>query len=192
MSSLSSLNSPLLLAAVLLYQCVLLQGLGLCPLSGQTHDPRRVLPVAIALATTTAAAIFSTALIQQYLLIPYDLDYLQTYAAIICVALSAQVVALLMQRHPYFLPVNNSVTVLTQIAVLGVVIVLADPNADLLRNAKNALLGGGGFALIYTLVAAQRERLALSAAPTPFRGAAINVLTAGMVALALMGFAGLV
>lgn len=192
MSSLSPLNSPLLLAAVLLYQCVLLQGLGLCPLNGHTHDPRRVIPIALALAGTTAAAIFFTALIQQFLLIPYGLDYLQIYAAIICVALCAQGCVLLMQHSQYFMPATNSVSVLTQIAVLGVVIVVADPTANLLRIVGNALLGGCGFALIYVLVAAQRDRLALSAVPTPFRGAAIHVLTAGLVALALMGFAGLV
>lgn len=192
MSSLSPLNFPLLFAAVLLYQCVLLQGLGLCPLSGQTHDPRRVIPVATALAGTTAAAIFFTALIQQFLLIPFGVDYLQIYAAIICVALCAQAGVLLTQRHEYFMPATNTASLLTQIAVLGVVLVLADPTASVLRSAENAILGGCGFALIYVFLAAQRERLALSAVPTPFRGAAIHVLTAGLVALALMGFAGLV
>ncbi|MET0378509.1 MAG: Rnf-Nqr domain containing protein [Spongiibacteraceae bacterium] len=192
MSSLSQFTSPLLLAAVLLYQCVLVQGLGLCPLSGNTHDPRRVLPIAVALAGTTAAAIFSTALIQQLLLIRYGLDYLQTYVAIICVALSAQIAVLTLQRTRHFIPTNTTAALLTQISVLGVVVVFSSPTASLLQSVQNALIGGGAFALIYVLFAAQRERLLLSEIPAPFRGAAIHVLTAGLVALALMGFAGLV
>lgn len=192
MQPLPLLNSHLLLAAVLVYQCVLLQGLGLCPLSGQTHDPRRVLPVAAVLAGTTAAAIFSTALLQRFLLMPYGLDYLHIYAAIICVALGAQAAVLLMQRSPYFIPASPSANLLTQIAVLGIVVIAVDPTASPLRILQKALLTGCAFALIYVLLAAQRERLLLSAVPKPFRGVAIHVLTAGMVALALMGFAGLV
>lgn len=192
MSSIASSHTPLLLGAVLLYQCVLLQGLGLCPLRGQTHDPRRVLTVAAALAAATALAGFATALVRIALLAPHGLDHFAGYAAVLCVALSAQGVTALLRRAHRFAPADHAAALLLQLAVLGVVLAFDAAAAGVLRSLRQALLGGLALALTYTLGAALRDRLALAAVPAPFQGAAIQLLTAGLVALALMGFAGLV
>src|SRR5690606_30325508 len=98
MPSLPLLNSPLLLGAALLFQCALLQGIGSCPLGGQIHHPNRVAKFAATLGAATGAAIVLTSLVQQLLLHPVGLDYLDTFAAVIGAALSAHAALLILQR----------------------------------------------------------------------------------------------
>lgn len=188
------IESPLLLVAVLLYQCVIVQCLGLCPLSGRAHQHQHVLRVAAALAMAVLLSILSTGLIQQLFLRPLALDYFDTVVAVLSVAISAQITRLLMTRYDTSNSASQpAIAVLTQIAVLGTVLLALQKN--IIDIGKLIVLGIGaaiGFALIYVLFATLRERLLASDIPQPFRGAAIQFITAGLAALALMGLAGVV
>jgi Na+-translocating ferredoxin:NAD+ oxidoreductase subunit A len=190
MPTLSSLHSPLLLGAALLYQCVLIQSAGLCPLSGKTHDPRHTLSVALTLAATTATAILLTAVIAEHVLAPQGLDYLNAYVAVLVIALCARAAPALASR---LVPAaaDTPVPLLTQMAALGVVWIFSDTDGRALHALSSALIGGGLFAALYVLSAAQYERLQLSDVPAPLRGLPIHLLTAGVAALALTGLAGL-
>ena len=188
------LNSPLLLAAVLLYQCVIVQLLGLCPLTGRTHQPRYTLHVAGMMTAAILLSALSTGLIQQLVLHPLQLGYLDTFAAILCVALSTQIALLLFQRIAS-LPIQDSTAanMLMPISVMAVVLLaLRGPSPGLGGIVASSVIAALAFALIYLLFAALRERLLASEVPQPFRGAAIHFITAGLIALALMGFAGMV
>jgi electron transport complex protein RnfA len=187
------MNSPLLLGAALLFQCALLQGSGICPLGNQLHNPRRVLKVAAMLGSVTAVAIGLTALVQQLLLHPAGLDYLDTFAAVIGAALSAQVAVLILQLTQQLDHADsNTAALLIQIGVLGTAVTFNQATASIAHSAQQALLAGSLFALLYVLLAALRERLELSDVPQRLRGTAIHLISAGLVALALMGFAGFV
>ncbi len=192
------LNSPLLLIAVLLYQCVIVQMLGLCPLTGRTHQPRHTLSIAGALALAIFLAAFSTGLLQQCVLQPLQLNYLGTFGAVLCVALSAHI-AIALYRH--FTPAADeppslAAPLLLPVAVMGATLLalLALPAAPtgFSTIVARSLLASLAFALIYVAFAALRERLLASDTPSAFRGIPIHFLTAGFIALALMGFAGVI
>jgi len=198
MNSAPLLNSPLLLVAVLLYQCVIVQMLGLCPLTGRTHQPRRTLPVAGALAGAIFLAAFSTGALQQFVLSPLQLGYLDTLSAVLCVAISAQI-AIALYRH--FFPTEDESPIiaaaLLPITLMGAVMgatLLALPPAPTGLGAivTRSLFASLSFALIYVAFAALRERLLASETPAAFRGIPIHFITAGFIALALMGFAGVI
>jgi electron transport complex protein RnfA len=182
----------LLLGAALLFQCVLLQGIGVCPLGERIHDPKRIAKVAATLGGATFATILITALVQQHILHPADLDYFDTFAAVICSALSAQTAILILQRTQQFaLADRNTATLLIQIGALGTALAFNQRVESLMQSTQHAMVAGISFAVIYVLLAALRERLKLSDVPLPFRGTAIHLISAGLIALALMGFAGL-
>lgn len=189
--ALSTLNAPLLLGAVLLFQCALLQASGLCALHGGMHQPRRVLIVAATLGTSTAACMVLIALMQ-HLLHPAGLDYLDVFAAVIAAALSAQLALASLQRRfsgEDFPRIDAAL--LLAFGATATAAVVGRGARPLGQIAGDAVLTGLAFALIYVLFAALRERLALSDVPAPFRGVAIQLIGAGLAALALMGFAGL-
>ena len=187
-------HSPLLLAALLLYQCVIVQLLGLCPLTGNTHKPHQLTRTAAALALSIFLSITTTGLIQSFLLRPFQLDYLSVFAAVICVVLSAQITQLLLNRwQPQESGNRKFAPVLMQFSALGIVLLTHQNEANgILTIFGTAIFTGIIFAAIYALFAAQRERLLSIDSPRVFRGAAIHFINAGLIALALMGFAGIV
>lgn len=191
------LQSPLLLGAVLLYQCALVQSLGLCPLTGQLHKPRQLLHTAALLTLSVFVAITSTGLIQQLVLQPLQLEAFTHLIAVVCVVLSAHVAQLAIRRVDATRTFTHAATqTATQIAVLGIVVAsgqhLDNVDGGVLSLLMGAIISGAIFALIYVLFAALHERLLSSDIPMAFRGTAIHLITAGLFALALMGFAGLV
>ena len=189
------LNSPLLLVAVLLYQCVLVQMLGQCPLTGRTHRPRHTLTIAGALALAIFLAAFSTGMLQQFVLSPLQLNYLDTFGAVLCVALSTQAAIALYRRYSPSADTSPSLAapMLLPVAAMGSVIATTQTmSIDLAAIIGRSLLAGLSFALIYVAFAALCERLLASDTPSAFRGLPIHLLTAGFIALALMGFAGVI
>ena len=187
MPSLPALNSPLPAAAALLFLCTLLQSTGSCPLAGQVHDARRLSRVAGILASATALAMLLSAGVQRYLLAPAGLDYLNVYAAIVAIASGAQSVAWLSQKRFGITIEQRWLLPLTAIGPL----LIHNTAGNIFLLLQHTLLTSVAIALLYCLSAAQRERLQLSEAPTPWQGLPIQLLSAGLSALALMGFAGL-
>lgn len=187
MLSLPALNPPLSAATALLFLCTLLQGTGICPLAGQVHEVRRLLRVAGILAGASTLAMLLSASLQRYLLAPAALDYLNVYTAIVAIALSAQVVAWLSHNRLGIAIEQRWLLPLTAIGPL----LIHNTASSLILLLQHTLLTSVTIALLYCLSAAQRERLQLSDVPASWQGLPIQLLSAGLAALALMGFAGL-
>ena len=184
-----------LLGTLLVNNLVVAKFLGLCPLMGVSR--RRQTALGMGLATTfvlTLAAVLSHA-VNRYLLVPLDAGYLRTIAFIVLIAGLVQLTEQLLRRfHPLlhqamgiYLPL-----ITTNCAVLGVALLNAQAAHDALESLCYGLGAALGFTLVLVLFAGLRERLETADVPAPFRGNAIGLITAGIVAVAFMGFAGLV
>jgi len=133
--------------------------------------------------------------IQYLVLIPFGIEYLQTIAFILVIASLVQLVEMVIQKTSpvlyqslgIFLPL-----ITTNCAVLGVAVLNIQKSYTFLESVIFALGAGLGFTLAMVLFAGLRERLELCPVPSSFRGTAIALITAGLLSLAFMGFAGLV
>ncbi|MDR2366396.1 MAG: electron transport complex subunit RsxA [Zoogloeaceae bacterium] len=184
----------LLIGAVLVNNVVLVQILGLCPFMGVSRKLETAYGMSAATAFVLTLATGASFLIDHYLLMPAGLEYLRTISFIVTIAaivqLTEMVVAktspLLQQVLGIYLPL-----ITTNCAVLGVPLINISH-----RNGfvESLLFGAGsaiGFSLVLVLFAGIRERVDAADVPRPFRGAAIAMITAGLMSLAFMGFAGL-
>ncbi|HLU61869.1 MAG TPA: electron transport complex subunit RsxA [Gammaproteobacteria bacterium] len=190
------LNLGLLLtSAVLVNNFVLVKFLGLCPFMGVSK--RLETATGMALATTFVLTLASVAsyLVQAYVLEPLGLEYLRTIAFILIIAALVQFTELVVRKTSpllyrvlgIFLPL-----ITTNCAVLGVALLNIQEQHSLIESTVFGFGAAAGFSLVLILFAALRERLAAADVPVPFQGASIALITAGMMALGFMGFAGLI
>ncbi|MCC5888721.1 MAG: electron transport complex subunit RsxA [Gammaproteobacteria bacterium] len=190
------MSEPLLIliGAILVNNFVLVQFLGLCPFMGVSSKLETALSMALATTFVLTLASASSHLVYHYLLLPFGLEYLNIIAFILVIAALVQFTEMLVRHSSpllyrvlgVFLPLITS-----NCAVLGVALL----NVGAARSFTGAVLYGlgaaAGFSLVLVLFAALRERLAAADVPLPFRGPAIAMVTAGLMALAFMGFTGL-
>lgn len=184
----------ILISAALVNNFVLVQFLGLCPFMGVSS--RLESAVSMCLATTfvlTLSAAVSYP-IHRYLLVPLELEYLRIIVFIVVIAGLVQLTELVVARTSplahrvlgIFLPL-----ITTNCAVLGVAL-LNSGKAERFVDALSRGLGAAlGFSLVLIVFAGMRERLATLDVPRPFQGPPIAMITAGIMSLAFMGFAGL-
>lgn len=184
----------LLVGTVLVNNVVLTKFLGLCPFMGTSRQLDNA--VGLSLATGLVLTLTSGAcwLVMRFLLEPLGLEYLRTLAFILVIAATVQLTEAVMRRAApvlyqalgIFLPL-----ITTNCAVLGVALL----NTFAQRSLFEALLFGFGsalgFGLVLVLFSAARERLEGSPIPIAFRGVPIALVTAGLMALGFMGFAGM-
>lgn len=185
----------ILLGAILVNNFVLVQFLGLCPFMGVSNKLETAMSMSLATTFVLTLASVASWLTYNLILEPLGLEYLQIIAFILVIAGLVQFTEMLVRRTSpllyrvlgVFLPL-----ITTNCAVLGVALL----NITAARSfMESALYGAGaalGFSLVLILFAALRERLAAADVPMPFRGPAIGMITAGLMSLAFMGFAGLV
>lgn len=195
METMTSL-SLILVSAILVNNFVLVQFLGLCPFMGVSN--RLETAVGMSLATTfvlTLASICSY-ITYQYILVPLGLEFLKTLSFILVIAVVVQFTEMAVRKTSpllhrvlgVFLPLITS-----NCAVLGVALLNSNRlNASFIDSALYGFGAAAGFSLVLVLFAAMRERIAAADVPTPFRGAAIGMITAGFMSLAFMGFTGLI
>lgn len=185
----------ILLSSAWVNNFVLTQFLGLCPFFGTSRKPETAL--GMGLATTfvlSLSAVFSY-LANRYLLEPSGLDYLRIIVFIVVIAGVVQFTErivrgtspLLHRVLGIFLPL-----ITTNCAVLGVALLIAQQPRDLIAAFLHGFGAALGFTLALVLFAGLRERIDLADVPAPFRGTAIAMITAGLLSLAFMGFAGMV
>jgi electron transport complex protein RnfA len=153
---------------------------------------------AIGMATATAfvltLASVSSYLVSRYLLQPLELEYLSTLSFILVIAVTVQLTETIMRRTApllyrilgIFLPLITS-----NCAVLGVALLNVQEQHNLLQSALYGFGAATGFGLVLVMFSAIRERVAFADVPLHFRGAPIGLITAGLMALAFMGFTGL-
>lgn len=183
----------ILVGALLVNNFVLAQFLGLCPFIGASGQYDTA--AAMGLATTfvlTLAAVFSW-LIYQFVLVPFELEYLRIIAFIVVIAATVQLTELylastsplLHQVLGIYLPLITS-----NCAVLGVTLLALQQSLTFAETIVFAIGAALGFTLVMVLFAAIRERLDHARVPAAFAGAPITLITAGILSLAFMGFAG--
>ncbi len=182
------------LSAAVVNNLVLSYFLGICPFLGVSR--RLDTAVNMGLATTfvmTLAAVI-TWLINNYILIPFDLPFLQNVTFIITIASLVQLVEMFIRKSspPLYRSLGIYLPLITtNCAILGLTLFEALREYSLIESLFFGLGGGVGFTLALVLMAGMREELEFADVPKALQGAPMTLLIAGMLALAFMGFAGL-
>ena len=185
----------LLFGAAFVNNFVLAKFLGLCPFMGVSGRLDAAFGMALATAFVLTLSSGLAWLLQSLLLAPLQLEHLRTLGFILVIASVVQFTELLMRaRAPLLYRVLGLYLPLitTNCAVLGVALLNVQARSTLLEALVQGLGAAAGFALVLLLFAAMRQRLALADVPESFRGTPIALVTAGLMALAFMGFAGMV
>lgn len=186
----------ILVSAILVNNFVLVQFLGLCPFMGVSKKLETAIGLALATTFVLTLASMSCYLVQQYVLKPLDLEFLRTITFILVIAVVVQFTEMVVNKTSpllyrvlgIFLPL-----ITTNCIVLGVALLNANKQQFTFFTATaNGFAAGLGFSLVLVLFAAMRERIAIADVPAPFRGAAIGLISAGLMSLAFMGFTGLI
>lgn len=184
----------ILLSTVFVNNFVLVQFLGLCPFMGVSNKLESAIGMAGATTFVMTLASVSTYLVDRWVLAPLGLEYLRTIAFILVIAAVVQFVKMFMEKTSpllyrvlgVFLPL-----ITVNCAVLGVALLNTQKTHNFFESTMYGFGGAVGFSLVLILFSAMRERLAAADVPLPFKGAAIGMITAGLMSLAFMGFAGL-
>lgn len=185
----------ILLSTILVNNFVLAQFLGLCPFMGVSNKLESAIGMAGATTFVMTLASICTYLVNSWVLAPLGLEYLRTIAFILVIAAVVQFVKMFMEKTSpllyrvlgVFLPL-----ITVNCAVLGVALLNIQKTHGFFESTLYGFGGAAGFAMVLVLFSAMRERLAVADVPAPFKGASIGMITAGLMALAFMGFSGLV
>ena len=181
------------ITAIFVNNVVLSQFLGICPFLGVSKKVETATGMGAAVAFVLVIATIVTYLIQHYVLNPFGLQYLQTIAFILVIAALVQMVEIVLKKVSpalyqalgVFLPL-----ITTNCCILGVAILVIQNDYDLLTGVIYAFATAIGFALAMILFAGIREQLSLVNIPKGMDGMAIALVTAGLLAMAFMGFSG--
>jgi len=168
--------------------------LGICPFMGVSKKVESSIGMGMAVTFVMTLASAVTWVVQHYLLEPYGLGYLQTIAFILIIASLVQFVEMAVQKTSpnlykalgVFLPL-----ITTNCAVLGVAILNIQEKYNFIETVVNGMAAAIGFTMALILLAGIRERLEYADVPRPFQGVAIAFVTAGLLAMAFMGFSGM-
>ena len=185
----------LIVGAILVNNILLMKFLGNCPFLGCSQKMSTATGMSAAVVFVMTLAGIITWLIWTFMLVPLELEYLRTLAFILVIAALVQLVEIVLQKLSpglykalgIFLPL-----ITTNCAVLGVAVINIDKEFDLLQTAVFSFASALGFGLALVLFAGLRERMAVSPIPRALKGTPIGLITAGLLALAFAGFAGLV
>jgi electron transport complex protein RnfA len=180
------------IAAVFVNNVVLSQFLGICPFLGVSKKVETATGMG---AAVTFVLAISTILIQKYILDVFGLGFMQTIMFILVIAALVQMIEIILKKVSpalyqalgVFLPL-----ITTNCCVLGVAIQVIQKNYNLLEAVVYAISIGIGFALALVVFAGIREQLAMTHVPDGMKGTPIALITAGLLAMAFMGFSGIV
>jgi len=185
----------LFISAVLVNNFVLVQFLGLCPFMGTSGKLETAIGMCAATTFVITIASICSYLTNTYLLAPLGIEYLQTISFIVVIAVVVQFTEMVMRKTSPMLHRVLGVylpLITTNCAVLGVAIININKEFNFIQSAVFGFSAAAGFSLVLVLFAAMRERINVSDVPVYFKGAPIGMITAGLMALAFMGFSGLV
>ncbi|MEA4984487.1 MAG: electron transport complex subunit RsxA [Paludibacter sp.] len=183
------------IGAVFVNNIVLSQFLGICPFLGVSKKIDTALGMSGAVAFVMTIATIVTFLIQVYVLEPLQIGYLQTISFILIIAALVQLVEIILKKISpalyqalgVFLPL-----ITTNCAILGVAIMVIQKDFNLLQSVVFAISTALGFGLALILFAGIREQLNFVSLPRGMKGTPAALLVAGLLAMAFMGFAGIV
>ena len=185
----------IIISAVFVNNIVLVQFLGICPFLGVSNKVETALGMGGAVTFVMTISAIITYLTMYYVLIPLGIGYMQTVAYILIIAALVQMVEIILKKVSpalyqalgVFLPL-----ITTNCAILGVALLLVQKEFNLIESVVFAISTAVGFALALVVFAGIREALDLVDLPKGMKGAPIALVTAGILALAFMGFAGIV
>lgn len=183
------------ISAAVVNNFVLSMFLGICPFIGVSNK----ISSAISMGMATTFVMVLTAVVSWILyfkiLIPYNLDFLQIPSFILVIAALVQFVEMVIKKvsQPLYRALGIFLPLITtNCAILGLALLLSMRNYTFLQSVFFGLGAGAGFTLALSIMAGIREELELADVPKSFRGAPITLITAGLLALAFMGFAGMI
>lgn len=183
------------ISAVFVNNIVLAQFLGICPFLGVSKKIESALGMAGAIAFVMTIATIFTYVIQKMVLDPFQIGFLQTIVFILIIAVLVQLVEIILKKISpvlyqalgVFLPL-----ITTNCTILGVAIMVVQKDYNLLEGIIFAISTAIGFGLALILFAGIREQLSLVKVPKGMEGTPIALITAGLLAMAFMGFSGIV
>ena len=184
----------IIISAIFVNNILLSQFLGICPFLGVSKRLSSAVGMGMAVTFVMAIATAVTYILQMYVLDPLGVSFLQTIAFILVIAALVQVLEIIMKKTMpvlyqalgVFLPL-----ITTNCAVLGVAIQVIQKNMTLAESLVYSVSTALGFTLALIIFAGIREQLALSKVPAAMKGTPIALITAGILAMAFMGFAGI-
>ncbi len=185
----------LLLSTALVNNVVLVKFLGLCPFMGISKKTDTAISMGLATTFVMTMASASCWMLEQWLLIPLDITYLRILVYILVIAAVVQFTEMVVRKtNPGLYQVLGIYLPLitTNCAVLGIPLLATQEHLTFLTSLIYGFGSAAGFTLVMVLFAGLRERLALAQVPAAFTGAPIGFITASLLALSFMGFAGLV
>ncbi len=185
----------IIIATVWVNNIVLTQFLGLCPFMGVSRKLETAIGMGLATVFVLTLSSIMSYLIHTYLLVPNGLEYLRTISFILVIAAIVGFTELVVHKTS---PLLHNVLgiylplITTNCAVLGVALLNVQKSNGFIESGLYGFGSAMGFTLILVLFAAMRERINASDVPEVFQGSAIAMITAGLMALAFMGFTGLI
>ena len=185
----------ILISTILVNNIVLVKFLGLCPFMGVSRKLETAIGMGLATTFVLTLSSITSYLINEYLLAPLELEFLRTISFIFAIAVVVQFTELVVHKTSpllyqvlgIFLPL-----ITTNCAVLGVALLNVQEQHGFIESGLYGFGAAIGFSLVLVIFAAMRERIAAADVPVPFQGAAIALITAGLMSMAFMGFASLV
>ena len=185
----------LLISTVLVNNFVLVKFLGLCPFMGVSSKLETAIGMSMATTFVLTLASVCSYLVEHYILLPLEIGYLRTLSFILVIAVVVQFTEMVVHKTSptlyrllgIFLPL-----ITTNCAVLGVALLNINEQHNFVQSIVYGFGAALGFSLVLILFSTMRERLAVADVPSPFKGASIAMITAGLMSLAFMGFTGLV
>ena len=184
----------IMLGAILANNFIFSQFLGICPFLGVSKKVDTAVGMGIAVTFVMGLASAVCFLVNNYVLIPLGLGYMQTVAFILVIASLVQFIEMFLQKSMPSLYTALGVylpLITTNCAVLGVVLLNVQNNYNFISSVVYGITGGLGFLLAIVLFASIRERLVFADYPKCWDGFPIALVTAGLMGLAFMGFSGL-
>ncbi|MFV0391370.1 MAG: electron transport complex subunit RsxA [Paludibacteraceae bacterium] len=183
------------ISAVFVNNIVLAQFLGICPFLGVSKRVETAIGMSGAVAFVMTLATIITYIVQKMVLEPLDITFLQTISFILIIAALVQIVEIVLKKISpalyqalgVFLPL-----ITTNCAILGVAILVTQQNMNLLESVVYAISTAVGFALALIVFSGIREQLSMAKLPKAMEGTPIALITAGILAMAFMGFTGIV
>ena len=185
----------IIIGSIFANNVVLSQSLGICPFLGVSSKVETSMGMGMAVTFVMALSAVVTWCLQHFVLVPFGIEYMQTITFILVIAALVQMVEIVLKKVSpalyqalgIFLPL-----ITTNCAVLGVAIIAVQKDFDLLTTVVYSVSIAAGFALALILFAGIRERWDVEDVPQGMRGVPIALITAGLLAMAFMGFANVV
>ncbi len=182
-------------SAALVNNVVLSQFLGLCPFLGVSKNMKSAAGMGVAVIFVIAISSAVASLIYQFILVPFHIEYLQTIVFILVIAALVQFVEMFLKKALPALHKTLGVylpLITTNCAVLGVALNNVTDNYGFVKSVINGVGTAVGFTIAIVILAGLREKMEDNDIPAPFQGMPIVLVTAGLMAIAFIGFSGLI